>query len=466
MSVNPPSICLDVAVDHRLKRLCKPTWSEDYLEPSTHLSVLQRYGRSLGCGTDELKVTSQLAGPAISGGILVTLQQPRDNHPFKDGLRSVIEDCESLTALDELFKAASCGMLNVKEHVSLVDLLPFNPEQPNTIPSDELQDAFEAARLTICAARPAVVLCAGKIWLPYEDRNLRRGAANQQKSDVKGELWKLESAGVGQADRFDTVRLRGSGREQVKMSKVNGFHPSYAVNYHPEHTNLKQLLLLNVVKTCGTYRGDWEERRWMDSLRAECRDVVAKLRDERQVSGRSRNLSDYEQIYSTVQKELINSIVKIESSRGDDIYDDILASKLSYRCNDASVVLRKMSELFKKNRRSVADERAISAISVKVRCLVDELTKSPVKSESFRLREIVKVGMRNLKACFTECVVDRKSTFTFSLEKLAGVFLQMARSIEDLLGDLLEAEARSGGGLSDQFTNGFQGLSLASSYYK
>ena len=280
MSGNSSAVCLDVAVDHRLRLLCKPTWTEGDLEPSTHLSVLERYGRKLGCDSDEIKVTSQLAGPASTGGILVVLQQPRDNHPFKSGLRSVIEDCESLTALDELFKTASCGTLNVRESVSLVDLLPFTPEQPSKLPSGELQDAFEAARLTICAKRPDVVLCAGKIWLPYENRNLRRGSANQEKSDIKGELWKLECAGVGQPDKFDIVRLRGSGRELVRMPKVNGFHPSYAVNYHPEHTSLKQLLLLNVLKTCGTCRDDWNEEAWMNTLRAECRDLVARLRGE------------------------------------------------------------------------------------------------------------------------------------------------------------------------------------------
>ncbi|KAI0425868.1 hypothetical protein F5Y09DRAFT_334589 [Xylaria sp. FL1042] len=468
-SSSPPTICLDVAIDHRIRRLCKPTRSEEFPEPSTHLSVLQRYGSRLGCETDEISVTTQLAGPAKTGGILVTLQQPRDNHPFEFGLDSVIEDCESLTALDELFRTASCGTLNVKKHVSLVDLLPFTPQPADTIQSRDLQDAFQTARLTICAKQPDVVLCAGKIWLPYEDRNLRRGVANQEKSDIKGELWKLESTGVGRPDQYDTVRLRGSGRGQVMMSKVNGFHPSYAVNYHPEHTNLKQLLLLSIVKTCGTYRGDWDEERWMDTLRTECRELVMRLRDEKQTARRSRTVADYAQIYSTIQQEFFSSIKKIESSQGqavENIYDNILASKLSYKCNDASVVLRKVLELHNKGwsqTQNAENKRGLGEISSEVRHLVDSFTKQPLQAQSLRLQDVVAGGMRNLKACFT----GQGSKATFDLEMMADVFLQMARSIEEILEDLLDAETTSyrGAGLSDQFTKSFQGLSLANSYY-
>ncbi|KAI1272697.1 hypothetical protein F5Y07DRAFT_379237 [Xylaria sp. FL0933] len=469
MPASPPTICLDVAIDHRIRKLCKPTWPEEFADHSTHLSVLERYGDRVGCETHEISVTSRLAGPAKAGGILVTLQQPRDNHPFEFGLDSVIEDCETLTALDQLFRTASCGTLNVKEHVSLVDLLPFTPQTPATISSQELQDAFQAARLTICAKQPDVVLCAGKIWLPYEDRHMRRGAANHEKFDIKGELWKLESTGVGSPDKYDTVKLRGSGREQVRMSKVNGFHPSYAVNYHPEHTNLKQLLLLSIVKTCGTYRGDWGEERWMDSLRTECQELTMRLRDEKQVARGPRNIADYAQIYTTIQQEFFSSIKKIENTQGQasgGIYDDILASRLSYKCNDASVVLRKVSELHSNGSlqtQAAANRRGLSEISSGVRHLIGSFTKQPLQAQSLRLKDVVTVGMRNLGACFS----DESSNATFDLEMMADVFLQMAHSIEDILGDLLNAETTrySGAALSEHFTNSFQGLSITTSYY-
>ncbi|KAI8955730.1 hypothetical protein F4801DRAFT_600926 [Xylaria longipes] len=419
---SPPITCLDVAIDHRIRRLCKPTWAEGFPEPSAHLSVLQQYGSRQGCDTDEIKVTSQLAGPAITGGILVTLQQPRDNYSFKAGFGGVVEECKTLTALDQLFSTALCGTLNVREHVFLVDLLLFTPQRPHTILSG--------------------------IWLPYEERNLRRGVANQEKSAIKGELWKLESIGVGRPDLVDTVRFRGNGRELVQMSKVNGFHPSYAVNYYPEHINLKQLLLLNVVKTCGIYRGDWEkEEMWMNSLRTECRELTSRLRDEKQVTRQSRTLSDYARIYSIVQQEFIGSINKIESSQDqavEDIYDNILTSRLSYKCNGASIVLRHSSD-----------------ISLEIHSLAHKFAEEPLQSQSLRLQDVVKVGMKNLGARFT----DESSKVTFDLEMMAGVFLQMARSIEEVLGDLLEAKTtrHRGSGLSEQFTKTFQGLSLTAS---
>lgn len=196
-TVSPPIICLDVVIDHRIRRLCRPTWQPGELpQASTHLSILQQYGLRRGCKNDEINVTSQLAGPATTGGILVTLQQPRGNHPFEDGVQIVIQDCDTLSTLNQLFLTASCGTLNVMEHVSLIDLLPFTPQRVNTIPSAVLQDAFEASRLAICAKMPDVVLCAGRVWLPPNGGNPGRGPPDQDEFDLKGELCKLEATGV------------------------------------------------------------------------------------------------------------------------------------------------------------------------------------------------------------------------------------------------------------------------------
>ncbi|KAI0420844.1 hypothetical protein F5X98DRAFT_391575 [Xylaria grammica] len=457
MTTHSATICLDVAIDHRIRRICKPTLPPQRLpELSEHLSILQQHGARLGRKTDEIQVTSQLAGPATTGGILVTLKQPRYNHPFENGLKAVIHDCETLGALEQLFKAASCGTLNLEQHVSLVDLLPFTPQRVETVPSQALQDAFEASRLTICAKRPDVVLCSGRIWLPNDDKDSTIGREKQESFDIKGGLQKLEAGGVGQLDIYDAVGLQGSGKELVLMSRVNGFHPSYAMNYLPEHTSLRQLLLLNVAKTCGLYRGDWQEVRWMDTLRAECfgltnklkheKTVLANLRQrdndlERIIRGRSRTIPDYARIYTTVQKGFPSSINRIENSHSRptaNIYNSLLESGLSYRCNDASVVLRKIHELLSAGwpeTYNTVNLECITIIGTDTRKTAEIFTTKALQVENLRLREIFELGMTNVSACFT----DLGPGLGFNIEMLADVFLQMALALEHLLGDLLEA---------------------------
>ena len=76
-----PKLCLDVAVDHRIRLLFKPVCN-DLTEPSNHVSRIKARGRSLERPHSEIQVTAQLAGPAFKGGIAVALQQPRHNHPI------------------------------------------------------------------------------------------------------------------------------------------------------------------------------------------------------------------------------------------------------------------------------------------------------------------------------------------------------------------------------------------------
>ncbi|KAI0487615.1 hypothetical protein F4859DRAFT_465688 [Xylaria cf. heliscus] len=455
-AVNPPVTCLDVVIDHRIRRLCRPTWQpREPPEPSTHLSILQEHGFRRGRRIAEVNVTSQLAGPATTGGILVTLQQPRRNHPFEDGVEVVIQDCDTLRTLNELFLTASCSTLNVKEHVSLVDLLPFTSQPVDTVPSSVLQDAFEASRLAICAKMPDVVLCAGRVWLPCGSGSPGRGSGTQETLDLKGELHKLEAAGVGRPDIYDAVSLQGSEGELVAMSRVNGFHPAYAITWHPEHTNLRQLLLLNVAKTCGLYRGDWREDRWMDNLREECFKLTGRLRDNYQdtknsqperlkcaVPWRTRHLHDYTPVYSTIQEDFLRSVARIESSEAQEthnMYHTLLESRLSYRCNDASVILRRMSEL---SRRAwpgpcgARNRQCVSDVASDARRLLGRFIEKPLRTRNRRLRDIFQVGMANLSACFT----SDDSLAMLDLEMLADVFLQMAFSVEEMLGDLLGPE--------------------------
>lgn len=268
-------VCLGVAVDHRIRRLCKPVAVHRRLH-SGHVARIEARGRALGLGPDEIQVTAQLAGPAYKGGIAVVLQQPRSNHPFHKGTDAVIEDCETLSALRRVFYVVSCGSLNMKADVTVVDLLPFVPDPIARISDAKLRDSFRVAVDVVCDREPDVLVCAGQIWT---------GKFDDRKADAR----KLESLGVGK--QFGSgpslplkAKIRHENRALISISRVNGFHPSYAMNYHPHKSALRQLLLLVGVEACGTVRDDWENEGWMNELRLHSLNISKQLSSEKQSS--------------------------------------------------------------------------------------------------------------------------------------------------------------------------------------
>lgn len=261
-----PTTCLGIAVDHRLRRLIQATTLKVTLEEGAHQDALRARGRLLGRSAAEIDVTAKLAGPSTRGGIAVALQQPRETHPFDEGLDAVIDDCATLAALDELFVTASGGKLSIRTNVSVIDLLPFiSQTEMNRMTNEELRASFSASANAFCEKQPDVVLCAGKFRLPQSSR-----------FHDKGEVYKIESLGVGKTFGDRTiVRLRAEDRSLIRIYKVNSFHLSYALNYRPHYSCLRQLQLLTVIEACTQAKtGSWEDQTWMQSLRGTCANVV------------------------------------------------------------------------------------------------------------------------------------------------------------------------------------------------
>lgn len=171
----------------------------------------------------------------------------------------MIKECKTLDTLREVFYIVSCGSIDMQDDVSVTDLLPYT-EKSNLakLDDDKLRASFRTANEFIVAKVPDVILCLGKIWLS------RTGGGD----DVKGEASKFESVGVGRTFGSDKSLQLGDGDD--KSQKVNGFHPSHAVNYLPHVSCLRQLLILIVAEACGRYNQDWQEEPWMEELRANC----------------------------------------------------------------------------------------------------------------------------------------------------------------------------------------------------
>lgn len=271
-AVQVDAVCLDVAIDHRLMRLLKPVATPAVTRTSSHLDTIHARGEELGCSAAEIAVTKKLAGPGTEGGITVALQQPRSQHPYDKGVDAVIQDCNTLAALDELFLAASCGTLSIRTNVSVIDLMQYIPESTMMDMTDnELREACAVTRDVFCQKEPDVVLCAGRLSFPRWRKIDNR----------KGEVFKLERTGVGKTfGHISQVRLARQGRGFVHLRKINGFHPSYCVNRRPQDSCLRQLQLLAVAETCWAYAKSqnpnisWKEAPWMQELRDTCARVA------------------------------------------------------------------------------------------------------------------------------------------------------------------------------------------------
>jgi hypothetical protein len=117
----------------------------------------------MGRTREEIQVASELAGPAVQGGIAITLQQPRENHPFERGIDGGIEDNQTLHALYEVFHVVSCDTLDIRTDVSIIDLLPYISKDVRDVNETDLEHLFEQTLQAVYEKKPDVMLCADKL---------------------------------------------------------------------------------------------------------------------------------------------------------------------------------------------------------------------------------------------------------------------------------------------------------------
>lgn len=134
---------------------------------------------------------------------------------------------------------------------------------------------------------------------------------------------------------FSTIRLKNT-----RICRVNAFHPSYALNYHPEYSCFIQLLLLAVCQAYSVYIGDWAESIWIKELRATCTNLSSELDQYPGHENDDEELIDY---YCSQLRDIREIITSIASSHAEP-YQGLVDSLLNTVFNDASLALRLMLE--------------------------------------------------------------------------------------------------------------------------
>lgn len=250
----PSENCIDVAVDHRLQRLIGIVPSPKSSHNGNHGNLLRGIAQLITrpneeISPEEVDFTAWLSQPASTGGVVAMLQQPANNHPYHLGREVTFRSCGTLVALDQCFNFASCGTMGL-DNITTIDDLPYTRRKDTSTP--EYRQAIRSHVVNIIyAKRPSVVLCM-----------------SQEKEETPSPTALLKSLGIGKTFRDPVIRL---GTDHY-IKRINAFHPSYALHHRRNESAFRQLLLLEVTRTCGELRGDWKEGGWMQDLRRDCQE--------------------------------------------------------------------------------------------------------------------------------------------------------------------------------------------------
>ncbi|KAK5215541.1 hypothetical protein LTR96_011099 [Exophiala xenobiotica] len=262
----PTDSCIEIAADHRLQRLVGSVPYRESSRNGNHGNLLRELAQSIirpneDIFPEEIDFTAWQSEPVSTGGPMAMLQQPADKHPYHRGRESTFQSCATLVALDACFKFASSGTMGL-DNVTVVDDLPYTRKKDTTTP--DYRRAIRSQVLNIILAkRPSVLLCM-----------------SQEREESPSPTARFKSLGIGMAFRTPIIRL---GADHY-IKRVNAFHPSYALYHRPNESAFRQLLLLEVSRTCGELRGDWKEEDWMQDLRRNCREKARQQQpDVRQV---------------------------------------------------------------------------------------------------------------------------------------------------------------------------------------
>ncbi|KAL2819392.1 hypothetical protein BJX63DRAFT_428616 [Aspergillus granulosus] len=189
------------------ERVC--TASQVFEEIITYASSL----RGSAIPEKEVEVTKQLASPFSPSGALFILQEPRNKHPWRQGVDAVISDCPTLDALEEGVQIGSEGTLSLVRNISVIDLRPFIcPDVKNKSSRAELETLYSLVLKFIRAKQPDAVLCLG--------------------NEAGDKIWGWRS-------------------QLPDTAKLYTYHPSFVVNYNRRCMIKRKELLTSILEAIG-----------------------------------------------------------------------------------------------------------------------------------------------------------------------------------------------------------------------
>ncbi|KAJ5544143.1 hypothetical protein N7494_005422 [Penicillium frequentans] len=182
----------------------------------------------------ELDVTKALAGPFITGGLLVILLEPLQTHPWLEGSKA---KCATLSALEEGISVSSGGKLSLCNHVSVLDLRPFICKELNNNIGDHQREKLLALVLeAINAKMPDVTLCMGNVSTLYPSYHYH----------IEHKLTRVKEPRRALMDHKDHL----SDEFRKRNTWIYAMHPSRSVNHNPNDLEMRLELLESIHGAC------------------------------------------------------------------------------------------------------------------------------------------------------------------------------------------------------------------------
>jgi hypothetical protein len=197
--------------------ICFPTHGDQET-----IQILEDFGKSLKREDDEINQACNLA--TGFSDIVIILERPRDRrwHKFNVPFEQFVQDCRTLTAVDELIRFASKGARSIYT-VTVLNAFSYQPYKNN---KEQDRRCHEALAQMLRAKKPRVVIrCHCD---EYEEEWLKH------RLDPPAKEYRLERTNVELTKGHTTVVLKS-------------FHPSCAVNYAGCRPELRALLIYHFV---------------------------------------------------------------------------------------------------------------------------------------------------------------------------------------------------------------------------
>ncbi|KAI9652458.1 MAG: hypothetical protein M1829_001642 [Trizodia sp. TS-e1964] len=306
--VESPDFCLGVPIDHRLEPLfgTRLTTAHPSVGAGGHARAIESYGRSLqeyrvDISDDEVKFAKWLAMPETKGGVVIVLQQPAEHQRYFSDHDQTVKDCYTLEAIDEVCKTVTgCGL----EKISCFDAFPFHKipvSKSLDKHKDELDEAYAVFLSMIQQKQPDIVFCCYRSPHPTK---------------YKG----FHCIGIGQI-RDSRAFVQGQG-----YTCVNGFHPSYALNYLEDKSALRSLFIIEATQAFRRANGTWRESSWMRDVRENCAAIV-RIDIQNKQDQPSWTKHDFQrERFQLDMKSITTMLESLKSGAYDDMTNDELYS--------------------------------------------------------------------------------------------------------------------------------------------
>ncbi|KAF2259628.1 hypothetical protein CC78DRAFT_57270 [Lojkania enalia] len=330
-----PDLCLGIPIDHRLKPLFSSGLSipNPFVGPGDHARAIESYGcrlqkRRRDISEDEVKFAKWLAMPETKGGVVIVLQQPAKHQRYFSDHHQTVKDCDTLDAVDEVCKTVTGYGI---EKISCFDAFPFQklPVSENLgLYEEELDEAYAIFLYMIEQKQPDVVLCC-------------------YRSPHSTKYKDFQCIGIGRT-RDCQVTVRGR-----RYTCVNCFHPSYALNYLEDKSELRSLFIIEATQAFRRANGTWRESSWMSGVRDDCAVIAQRFRED-QRSQPNRNKRDFQHERFQLYMELITGILDslksgvYNSMTNDELYNLVLEKRYNVLFPNCLLVLVKIIN-FEKN---------------------------------------------------------------------------------------------------------------------